>query len=244
MTSHCIFRAMTFAGLMAASHLVQAFTPAPDKPAEKVTLIEIGNLYAQGSSSPQQEGYVFRSDDPAPEDMPMVWRSFSVKEATSDSATPPRAEIAFRALGNTGNNLSILDVVMLPSATQARLEVGKYQSHASSGSLEDPAGPSFDVSGFGNYFADLGRNDADFEIVELTRDAAGEVTSFAANFVLTNVHFPRVPTPYAVTGRFWYNSDALNVISVPEPQSTALMIAGLAVAAWIRTGRARRGPSH
>lgn len=242
MTSPSIFRAMTLAGLMAASQLVQAFTPVPDKPSDKVTLIEIGNLYEQSTSRLSQKGYVFSANDPAPEDMFMVWRDFSLTESISSDVIPPTKEIVARAVANTGDNLSTVILDFLPGKGQTQLEVGKYQSHMRGLSL-DPDAPRLDVSGFGNYFADLGRSDADFEIVELTRGTGGEITSFAANFVLTNVHFPRNPTLYSVSGRFWYNSDALNVISVPEPKTVSLLLAGLSVASWMRTGRSRRAPS-
>lgn len=243
MPAHATFRAMTVAGLMAASQIAFAFTPAPDKPSNKVTLIEIGDLHEQGTTRVSQQGYVFSAADPAPEDMFMVWRDFSVKESISSDVTPPRKETVARAVANTGNNLSTVILTFLPGTGQTQLEVGRYQSRMRDGLYLDPAAPRLDVSGFGNYFADLGRSDADFEIVELTRGTAGEITSFAANFVLTNAHFPRNPTSYSVSGRFWYNSDALNVISVPEPQTVSLLLAGLSVAGWIRAGRSRRARS-
>ena len=243
MTSHAIFRAMTVAGLMAASHIAFAFTPAPDKPSEKVTLIEIGDLYQQGSSGPSNHGFVFRADDPVPEDMFMVWRYFETKEVTSDEAAPRKGILA-HIVANTGNDLSTIDLALWPAKGKSQLEVGKYQSHLI-GYSQDPSAPQLNVSGWGNtYFADLGRYDADFEIVELIRGAGGEITSFAANFVLTNALFPRNPTPYTVTGRFWYNSDALNVISVPEPQAVILMLTGLAVAGFSQARRGRSASSQ
>lgn len=242
MTSHAIFRAMTVAGLMAASHIAFAFTPAPDKPSEKVTLIEIGDLYQQGSSGPSNHGFVFRADDPVPEDMFMVWRYFETKEVTSDEAAPRKGILA-HIVANTGNDLSTIDLALWPAKGKSQLEVGKYQSHLI-GYSQDPSAPQLNVSGWGNtYFADLGRYDADFEIVELIRGAGGEITSFAANFVLTNAHFPRNPDLYSLSGRFWYHSDALNVIAVPEPQTVSLLLAGLVVAGGMRTGRARRTPT-
>lgn len=64
-----------------------------------------------------------------------------------------------------------------------------------------------------------------FSIIDLQRDASGQIVSLAASFDIWGRYF-RNPTQYQLIGRFWYNSAA--AIPVPEPDTTALLLAGLA----------------
>jgi len=76
-----------------------------------------------------------------------------------------------------------------------------------------------------------------FSIVDLQRDASGKVVSLAASFDLWG-RYPRDPETYQVTGRLWYNSAA--AIPVPEPDTIALLLAGLGTAGLIARRKAAK----
>lgn len=73
-----------------------------------------------------------------------------------------------------------------------------------------------------------------FSIIDLQRDASGQVVSLAASFDIWG-RFARNPQTYQLTGRFWYNSNA--AIPVPEPDSVALLLTGLAATGLISRRR-------
>lgn len=76
-------------------------------------------------------------------------------------------------------------------------------------------------------------NAATFTIDHLERDAGGKIQSFSASFSSEHVEYWRDPGPYSLAGHIQYN---MPISAVPEPDTIALLLAGLTFASV----RARR----
>lgn len=111
------------------------------------------------------------------------------------------------------------------------LDVGVYEN-AQRFPFNVDGHPGLDYANSGHGFNTI---DGRFQIFDATRDAQGDIISFAASFEIFGYPAPH-PSPL-VGGRVWYNSDAV-MSSVPEPGT--LLMAMLSLGCMTVAMRSRR----
>lgn len=207
-----------------------AATRAPDQPSHPLSMVELMGPYT-GPASANPNGYLrLASTDPIPpsyRDLDVFpYRSFAVDETHVYDAhlgkTVSQITLKFR----NPDSLSVYENITFKLDPDH--EIGDVARHTYQYNQYTSTGLP-DLSAYVFHFGDFYPSQNRFSIVDLQRDASGKIISMAGNFDIWGDVY-RLPSTFQVTGRFWFNSAALNV---PEPDTIALLLAGLATTGLI-----------
>lgn len=215
-----VLRALTCTLALVGS--ASSFAIAPDQPSQPQTLLEVLGPYK--TFNPGAAGNTYSPTGPIAVD-------FYLEESkTFDAALGKDASVLlFRILYKDSSRYDVLRLTLDPDN-----EVGDVGWHSIIGTTSAPDLMYYngDLS-LQQFVATSSR----FSVIELERDASGKLLSLAASFDFKGF-YPRDPGKYQLTGRFWYNSDA--AIPVPEPDTMALLLAGLAATGVIARRKAAK----
>lgn len=208
-----ILRVLTCSFALVSS--ASAFAIAPDQPSQPQTLLEVLGPYKTFNTN-NLDNLTLSPAGPVAAD-------FYLEEYTTfNTALGKDASVLlFRILYKDSSKYDVLQLTLDPAnevgdvAWHTIGAAGSPDLHYYNGSLSDQ-----------QFVATSSR----FSVIDLQRDASGKLLSLAASFDFKGF-YPRNPDKFQLTGRFWYNSDA--TIPVPEPDSIALLLAGLAATGMI-----------
>jgi len=209
-------------------------TLAPDQPSQPLSMIEIVGPYTGSATSAPPYSYVrLASTDPTPPGYSdfFPYRDFAVREAQVYNAQLGKnvSEITLSFRNNQWFGIyQTITFTLDPEHEIGDIERHRYNQFVHSGI------PDIHVveSQYDTFYPTENR----FSIVDLQRDASGAIVSLAGNFDLWGGVY-RMPDKFHLSGRFWFNLDALNV---PEPDTIALLLAGLATTGVIARRKAAK----
>lgn len=214
-----ILRALTCTFALVGS--ASSFAIAPDQPSQPQTLLEVLGTYT--TFNPEAVGN--RTFSPTG---PIAVDFYLEEYKKFDAALGKDASVLlFRILYKGSSRYDVLSLTLDPAN-----EVGDVAWHSTIGVKNAPDLTYYNRDLSDQQFVDTSSR---FSVIELERDASGKLVSLAASFDFKGF-YPRDPKTYGLTGRFWYNSAA--AIPVPEPDTVALLLAGLATAGLIARRKA------
>lgn len=229
------FQTLSCALMLTVCATAQAFTMPSNQPAQPLSMVEFWGPYDRLSTSVNPYYLGLASTDPTPigyDETFFPYRSFTVKETEVYNAqlgkNVSEIKFEFRSPPGTVGNYQNITFTLDPDQEIGDVPMHQYNQFGSSG-LPDIV---VNLERFDTFYPSHNR----FSIVDLQRDASGKIISMAGNFDLWGTSY-RQRIDQQLTGRFWFNSAALNV---PEPDTVALLLAGLATAGLLSRRKAAK----
>lgn len=204
-------QALTFAFALVAS--APSFAIAPDQPSQVLSMLEV---LAPHTGAAASAGVLTKAS--SLDTLPAS--SFYMEESRSFSTLLNKEALTLNFwISYDYGTYDFLSFTLDPDR-----EIGSVAIHAPNAAGYPDVQYANTKLSYDNFYTDA----KSFSVIDLQRDSSGNVVSFAASFDFWG-RYPRDPQTQQLTGRLWYNSNA--TIPVPEPDSVALLLVGLTIAA-------------